>query len=245
MKKAYLFMALFLALATPAFAQEPEPDDEKTEKNAITFINPDRGGAFYLLLGTSSPDVDSLNQRLETAGYSKLSQNFTTVGFGGHAILDKWVVGGEIQGLAEKSSATSTYRTRVNGGYLLVNVGYTVYEKPSLRVFPQAGLGFGTLNLSINETSSPTFDQTLADPKRGAALVNSSMLLNLGIAADGIIAPPESGKGGFWVFGFRAGYLFTIYQDGWRNIEGASSGGPSAGFTGPYLQVVLGGGFYN
>jgi hypothetical protein len=244
-----LIVIILLATTSLAFAQEADTDKQAeangTKENPIIFEDPARGGVFYFIVGSASPDMDALNKRLETAGYSKLSRNFTTYGLGGHAIVDKWVIGGELVGFPETSASNATYATKLSGGYLLVNLGYEVYKKPSLRVYPQVGLGSGSLTLTVNDNSTATFDQTLASPPRGTSMHVNSMILNLALAADGIISPPASGKGGFFVFGFRAGYLITLFQDDWRNSQGAIAGGPSGGFTGPYVEIVLGGGFFN
>lgn len=245
--KFHLFALIFLSVSTAAFAQESDTDGpvNPSASNEIIFEHPDRdkGGLFYLMLGNSSLNMDSLNQRLETAGYSKMNQNFTSIGIGGHALLDRLVIGGEFQGLIEKKVSTGSYRTAVSGGYALVNAGYVMYSKRTLRVYPQAGVGLGTISLNINDSSTPSFDQLLINPKRGTSATNSSILLNFALAADGLIAGEGSGSRRVFVFGFRAGYLWSVSSDGWRNSEGSIGGGPGIGFTGPYLQIVIGGGF--
>lgn len=245
--KPYLFALMLLALSTSAFAQdtknEPADDTEQKTSNEIIFERPDKGGLFYLILGNSSPDMDALNKRLDSAGYPKVNQNFTTIGIGGHALLDKLVIGGELQGLLEKKMSNGTYNTMVSGGYGLVNAGYVVYTKKTMRLYPQVGMGFGTMTMNMNDAATPTFDQLLANPKHGSSVSNSSFLLNFAVAADGILSGSGGGSHSIFVFGFRAGYLWSVSSGDWRNTEGSIAGGPTIGFTGPYLQVVVGGGF--
>jgi hypothetical protein len=57
------------------------------------------GGRGYVVMGTSMLDIDELNTSLSNAGYSELSDNFFTLGGGGHAIINRIIIGGEGHGL--------------------------------------------------------------------------------------------------------------------------------------------------
>lgn len=247
------FCLLTLLIAAPAWAgdfsagAEAEAGEDQKPNTDIRFVKNRHGAVFYLMLGNNSLDLDALNNRLKANGYSIIDKNFVMLGIGGHAVMDDWIVGGELHWMNQQKISSGAYNLYVTGGYLMVNAGYVVRRADSYMIYPMAGVGIGALALNIQSTGSPTFDQTLADPKRGAQLTYNSAVFNIAIAADGFAPLTEAGAGTHvpFIFGFRAGYLFSTSIGGWQSTEGDASGGPSPSFTGPYLQVVVGLGFMN
>ena len=239
-----------LLMAVPARAEDfsmgaeaESAEDQKTNTD-VRFVKNRHGGVFYLMLGNNSLDLDALNSRLSSNGYSTLDKNFVMFGIGGHAVMDDWIAGGEIHWMNQQKTSNGTYDLYVTGGYLMVNAGYVVRRADSYMIYPMAGIGIGTLTINEQSTASQTFDQALTAPK-GGTLTHTSAVFNIAIAADGLapFTKTDNNVNMPFAFGFRAGYLFSTPIGGWQNMNGEASGGPSFSFTGPYLQVIIGLGF--
>jgi len=201
------------------------------------------GGRGYVMMGTSMLDIDELNTSLSNAGYSELSDNFFTLGGGGHAIINRIIIGGEGHGLMADETTTGNYTVSLTGGYGLVNVGYLIFSRGGFHLYPLLGIGGGAIDLKIHEREAPSFDEILDDPKRGSELSTGGFLLNVSIGADHlfILGGDEEGEGGL-VLGLRAGYTFTPIKGDWNMYDMDVGGGPDIGITGPYFHLMLGGG---
>ncbi len=203
------------------------------------------GGMGYSMYGWSTLDIEALNSRLERKGYSSMSDNFFSVGGGGHGIIDnKVILGGEGHGLLGEEVTSGNYKNSVTVGYGFFNVGYIVYSKKQLRLYPLVGLGGGGMNLKIREKpSSLSFDDVLDDPERRVELSTYGFLLNFAVGMDYllILGEDEKGKGGL-VFGLRAGYTLSPLKRAWRMDELEISGAPDMGITGPFIRLMFGGG---
>ncbi len=238
-------------MTTPALAgdislgAEADTGENQAPNTDIQFVKNQHGAVFYLMLGNNSFDLDSLNSRLSANGYSTLDKNFVMFGVGGHAVMDNWIAGGEIHWMNQQRTSSGAYNLYANGGYFLVNAGYVVRRSDNYMIYPMAGIGLGTFSLNIQSATSPTFEQTLADPKRGTQLTYTSAIFNIALAADGLAPVFHTGNGIHvpFTFGFRAGYLFSTPIGGWQSLEGDASGGPTPSFSGPYLQIIIGLGF--
>ncbi len=242
----------FSAETEPAFPESQKFKEAETESvenprpnTDLVFVKNRQGALFYLMLGNNSLDLDALNSRLSSNGYSTLEKNFVMFGVGGHAVMDNWIAGGEAHWMNRQKTTSGAYDLYVTGGYFMVNAGYVVRRADTYMIYPMAGIGFGTLTLNIQSATSPTFDQALANPKSGTQLTHSSAVFNIALAADGLAPVIHTGSSIHmpFTFGFRAGYLFSTPLGGWQSTEGDSSGGPSLSFTGPYMQITMGLGF--
>lgn len=201
------------------------------------------GGRGYFMFGSSIIDIKALNSRLENKGYSKLSDNFISFGGGGHGIINRVIIGGEGHGLIGKETTSGSYKTSLSAGYGFFNLGYLVYSKGDLHVYPLLGLGGGGMSLKIVERGAPSFDEVLDDPKRSAELSTGGFLLNVALGTDYLLKlwGDEKGEGGL-VFGLRIGYTFAPIKGDWEMDGIDISGGPKVGITGPYIRLMIGGG---
>lgn len=202
------------------------------------------GGRGYFMVGGNIIDIKSLNLRLEKKGYSKLSDNFISLGGGGHKIIGKVIIGGEGHGLIGRETTSRSYKTSIDVGYGFFNFGYIVYSTKGLGVYPLLGLGGGGTTLEIVEKETiPSFDDVLNNFKRSAELSTGGFLLNLAVGTDYLLklGKDEKGEGGL-VFGLRIGYTFAPIKGGWEMDGIDISGGPEIGITGPYIRLMIGGG---
>jgi len=108
-------------------------------------------------------------------------------------------------------------------------------------VYPQLGLGAGGFTVDIGSAGTATdFDEVLDDPNRRAELTRGSLLVSLALNATYTLSGANE-AGGFRI-GVQAGYLFAAYSGDWQLDEDALANGPDAGFGGPFVRLLLGGG---
>ena len=205
----------------------------------------ENGGMGYSMFGRSTIDIKDLNARLESKGFSPMSDQFFSVGGGGHAIVNsRWIIGGEGQALLGDEVISGNYKNSLNISYAFFNLGYIVYSIKGLSVYPLLGIGAGGMNLKIAEkVTALTLDEVLADPERGVELSTGGLLLNLAVGIDYLLAlgKDEKERGGF-LLGFRAGYTLSPFKGSWTLDEIEISDAPELGITGPYLSIIFGGG---
>jgi hypothetical protein len=154
------------------------------------------------------------------------------------------IIGGEghllVGDESEAAISSGDYKTSLSAAYGFFNVGYLVYSKDDLHVYPLVGLGGGELWLKIGPHS---FDDILENPQRSAELSTGGFLLNLALGADYLwkLKEDEKSEGGL-VFGLRVGYTFAPAKGEWTADGIDISGGPEVGITGPYIRFMIGGG---
>jgi len=99
----------------------------------------------------------------------------------------------------------------------------------------------GGSTLTFAQIGAETFDDVLANPNRGATLVQASLLLQIGVGIE-VRGGRAVARGGSFV-GLRAGFVVAPVSGDWVFDEGDDlRGGPSASPSGPYLRIVVGGG---
>lgn len=203
------------------------------------------GGMGYSMFGRGTIDIGALNSHLERKGYSGMSDNFFSVGGGGHGMItNRIIIGGEGHTLLGEEVTSGNYKNSVTIGYGFFNVGYIVYSKKQLRLYPLLGLGGGGMNLKIKEKPvSLSLDDILDDPERNVELSTGGFLLSFAVGMDYllILGEDEKGKGGL-AFGLRAGYTLSPFKRGWEMDEIEISGAPEMGITGPFIRFMFGGG---
>ncbi|MBC8179914.1 hypothetical protein H8E88_02210 [candidate division KSB1 bacterium] len=233
--KLYLICLLILSLifSSYAFAQE------KTKKSG--------GGRGYSIMGLSVLNIDDLNSRLKSAGYPEFSNNFFSIGGGGHGIINKLIIGGQGGALLVGEETTKLgkdiFNSTLVGGYGFFDIGYIALSKKGFNIYPMLGVGFGGLTFKIAEDSSPKFDNLLSDPQRSVELNYGGLLLNVSLGVDYLIkfAEDKTGTGGL-IVGLQAGYMLAPFTHDWKMDENDVTGGPDIGFNGPYIKFLFGGG---
>jgi hypothetical protein len=203
------------------------------------------GGMGYSMFGRSTIDIKDLNAKLESKGYSTMSDNFFSAGGGGHRIFASGlIIGGEGHAVLGEEATSGNYKNSVNIGYGFFNLGYIVYSIQELRFYPLFGIGAGGMTFKIAEdVTSLTLDDVLENPRRKAEISTGGFLLNLAVGMDYLLkfGEDEKGKAGM-VLGLRAGYTFSPFKGDWTMDELKISGAPKLGITGPYIRLMIGGG---
>ncbi len=223
------------ALSFAAFSQEQE------EAPAVK----EQGGMGYSIFGNSTIDIANLNSKLESNGYTKLSESYFCVGGGGHSIINKrWIIGGEAYSLLGDESTGADFKASTYIFQGFANIGYIIFSKKGLSVYPLLGLGGGSMKLTFSEkNASYSFDEVLTDPKREATLTAGGFLINLALGLDYYIklGENEEGHGGL-LLGLRAGYTLAPSKGGWGMNDVELSGSPDVFMTGPFVRIIFGGG---
>lgn len=227
-----------LAVGAPsAYAQTAPGDDESAPSERR------EGGAGFFAIGTNVVGISALNDRLESFGYPTFGSAFLSLGGGGYGLVGgRFLLGGEGHGVIRPAQSVQGRRVSVGGGYGLATLGYLAWARGPMRVFPQVGLGGGGFTVDIGSTGEATeFDDVLGDPNRRAELSRGSLLVSLAVTAtyQAFSAPEEAG--GVRI-GLQAGYLFAPLSSEWQLDDHPLSDGPDAGFGGPFVRLLIGGG---
>ncbi len=117
-------------------------------------------------------------------------------------------------------------------------------DKSDFYLYPLIGIGGGGLSLSFKDPAEASFEEVLKDHRRYSVLTTGLLLFHASIGMDWmwIIRSRQHYSGGF-VFGLRAGYIFSATEANW-SIKGnvQAKDGPNIDLSGFYLQLAIGGG---
>ncbi len=205
-------------------------------------------GRGYLLLGGGTLDIGKLNDRLSQNGYSRFSDNFFSIGGGGHGVVRRLIIGGEGFALVTSDNEAfisgKPYKTSLTGGCGFFNLGYTVFRKNTFSIYPLLGIGGGGFVLNITDRTTASFSDVLSSPGRSSQLSSGAFLLSASIGADYLVSPREmrDGRRGGLLLGFRLGYIFAPVTSHWNLDNMEVFGGPKTGITGPFFHFMIGGG---
>ena len=205
----------------------------------------ENGGMGYSMFGKATIGITDLNAKLESKGYSRISDSFFSVGGGGHSISkNKFIMGGEGHILLGETATSGNYKNSINITYVFFDMGYVAYSIKDLRIYPLLGVGMGSMNLKIAEKATAlSIDDVLENPNREVELSTGGFLLNLAIGIDYLLnfVKDETGRGGM-LLGIRVGYTLSPSKGSWTTSDIEISGAPDIGITGPYIRFMIGGG---
>ena len=136
-----------------------------------------------------------INTSLANAGYSKFSDKLFSLGGGGHAFINKLIIGGNggaiIGGEESGTNTNGNFKTSLTAGYGFFDIGYVLHSKGGLTIYPLIGLGAGGVSLQIAESAVPTFNDVLANPKRGARLSTGGFLVSFSMGVNYLMSFEE------------------------------------------------------
>ena len=200
-----------------------------------------RRGVGGFMFGVNAASFEDLKDELTKKGFKELGARNTLFGGGGYGVVEgKFVLGGEGAGFSQDVSS-DTLKATVKGGYGFFDVGYVIYSRGNLMIFPFLGIGGGGVELRIAERgATPTFGEVLEDPGREVVLSTGSILFQVGFGMDYLLPLKEDGGG--LLLGLRAGYILAPTKADWRMADRDVLGGPDARLTGPYICLTFGGG---
>lgn len=203
----------------------------------------------YGQFGWQQLSLTSLNSSMSDAGYSSLSTDYFTGGGGGHLSLERVVLGldGDVAWNVAKQNtlAGNTYKSWIMAVRLSGIIGYLVYTREHLDIFPYLGVGYSQMNLTIQNTQEESFNNFLTNPQRGAWLNSSSFVLTTGVQLMFRVPLISFGNAiGGLLLGGKLGMNFGLGGDNWTSGSVSNTvsvtGGAAATYTGPFAQAVIG-----
>jgi hypothetical protein len=196
-------------------------------------------GRGYLQMGIQEVDLDELNARLAPFGVPTFDEGFFTFGGGGHFEVGRLLLGAEGHALMEQSETTSGFERELSGGTGFFDVGFILIREQNARAYAILGLGAGGMVLQTWERSLPSFDDVMADPRRGSVLTVGGFMAQVSVGADYIarLSPDYAAN-----IGFRAGYLLAPGTDDWRLNGTDLPGGPEVAMEGLFVRFSIGAG---
>ncbi len=201
-------------------------------------------GAGYFSFGPNWIQISKLNAVLTSAGYSPLTSHVVALGGGGFGGKKRLIWGGEGFGFSSGSVTAHSNEIRLGGGYGLFNLGYLLYKRPRLGLYPLLGFGGGGFSLQIASQNKPaSFEALLQKPEGNLQLTSGEFLLNVGVGFYTLLATPKRPDriGGF-LLGIRVGYLISAFRSNWTAGNEEIPNSPEAPFAGPYIHFMIGGG---
>jgi hypothetical protein len=225
-----------IALSTGA-VDEPKCEPCERDKDAVE-------GAGAFLVGAGLFDFSSLNNHLAANGYDRLSSVMPIIGGEGHAVFTSgFVAGAHGGGLLGASGHGPGVRTRLSGGFGMVDLGFAPVRTRDVLFSITGGIGGYGLSLGIGDDQSASFDSVLAKPGRSVSLSQGGLLVGLRLGLDFRVpvGHVERGRRGFFTLGVRVAGLYGPPIGDWQISEGGkATDGPPASLTGGYAALAIG-----
>ncbi|MCC6012643.1 hypothetical protein LM594_06750 [Candidatus Caldipriscus sp.] len=181
------------------------------------------GGFGHFNLSLRFPQISELSNYLRDKGYGELKGYFVSTGGSGYGVIEKVLIGGEggsfIGASVRSESLKRTARI----------VGYLLYSNKRFNFYGILGIGGGSINITLIEDYSGSFDSAFVNPPRTAKFSNGSYLIKASLQGDVSLYGLS--------LGLKVGYSHAL-GGGWNVV-----GGPRASAGGPFLNIIVGGGF--
>lgn len=115
-----------------------------------------RGGASFWMLGESSiQNANTIEWALRNRGYPAPDFNGVSRGGGGYGQIGRLLIGGSGEGTGARGES-DVHQSAVGAGSGMGNVGWLLFERGGLRVYPLIGVGVSDTGVSVqpkNKTS--------------------------------------------------------------------------------------------
>ena len=226
---------------------------------AFTFIASRSSAAQSTLTGASGPfhvivlstgvtmmKVDPLNARLVSSQFASLSNGAVSYGGGGYFAVGRALLGAEAQrSIFGEEGLNNGRSNNLHTMQALATVGYAIVTTERLTVFPQLGVSFGRVRLTLRDrtgastsASEPTFDEIVRAPGNESQVDGQHLLYSFGGGADYLTTRRGVSTG--VVIGVRAGLAASPNRATWTRDGERVVAAPDAGADGPYLRVMVG-----
>jgi hypothetical protein len=219
-----------LVLLAPArtSAQKPVPRDS----------TPVRHVEVELQVGGARVHNQTFADALRAHGYPTPETSVLTTGAGTHILLGPVIVGGSVNKLLSRTSTNSQYALETSGGHGQLDLGLMLVSTRTLSVYPVVGFGAGRLTSKLHDRVELSFDQALADPRRGIELKAHSYTYDVGLTIEHS-AQLWSARSGFTI-GVHLGQVGRLGDTQWRFGSSDVPGGTYNSVGGPYARLTFG-----
>ena len=199
------------------------------------------GGGFTI--GYGNADVSAFKSFVpETMG--KFKNDFLVIGGTGHAIINKFVIGGSGFAIATDPIKTDSISASLGGGIGTFDIGYLFFNKDKIKIYSVLGIGGGGLGLQIAKNKNISASKVASDPGQEININHGGFVADVSVHMNIIPAPAYDEKkesyGGF-MFGLKIGYTYSLPSNDWTFSGGDITGGPNFGLSMLYAKLIIGG----
>ena len=189
-----------------------------------------RNGGLYLTQGLRSYNFSSLNNSLESSGFSAAKQLIPFSGAGGYGWIGRFKVGGEGGYFVSKNKQNkATTELQGFGGHFFTS--YLLNPNSVLHFSPLLAVGGESINLFTSKTNSSTdFTQALEQPST-VRLQTGNFYLKTALQLEYKVSRS--------IFVLQVGYQYVPSQD-WQNFDNSLFNAPTSRFSAFFLQFTLG-----
>ena len=232
-----LFFAVFamvlLSFNGAAFGQDNEAKAPKENKQKVS------GGFGFFMPGYGLVDRQALNDFI-VPGSKTFADNGITLGGGGVLMVKNFMFGGEGESFLKQSGSTATQNFTFESGSGKFTLGYVVYGKKGILLYPKLGIGGYNHSLTVvDKSASNSADSILVGGFPGTLLTNKGTLFSAGLGFDWMPGFDETAGSGI-VLGFEAGYNMSIKENDWESFGNNLRGGPALMPDGIYVKLHIG-----
>jgi hypothetical protein len=197
---------------------------------------------FGVALGvTQIAEIDGINTRLVRAGFSELPSVGPHLSLSVPLSIERFTMLTQLRFVRLGGGTDSSALDLYEGTF---SFGYSLTPPELLAVYPFAGIGIGSAELTVG-SPTPTggsFDQALGSARGGLDLSTLALLGTVGIAADWLLARSADHPTRGLFIGLRTGLSAAFVQSDWSlgPAEGNVSDGPAAPMSGWYGEFAFG-----
>ncbi len=232
-------LAILLALGfTSAYAQD-EDDDGNNEATPIEKEGPKHvsGGFGFFSPGFGMQDLGALNTYTKSTAFEG---NGITLGGGGVIMIRSIMLGGEGGSFLTREATTDKLDMQFESGWGKFTLGYVVYGRKGLLIYPKVGIGGSKQTLTLNKLDAvANMDTVFAGAYTGTTMQKNGMFVSLGAGIDWMPGFDETAGSGF-LLGLDFGYNLGLTEQAWQAFGANLSGGPAITPTGIYANLHIG-----
>jgi hypothetical protein len=230
-------LALLLAFScTFAMAQDEDGENEATpvEQDGPKHIS---GGFGYFTPGFGMQDLGALNS---FTGATGLNGNGITLGGGGLVMIKSLMLGGEGSSFLDRDASVGNLNVQLLSGWGKASIGYVVYGRRGLLIYPKVGFGGSTQTLTLDKTNAvANVDSIFAGGYSSTTLQKKGLFMSFGAGFDWMPGFDETAGSGL-VIGFDLGYNLAVSEGNWYALNTKLAGGPSVTPNGVFVNLHIG-----
>lgn len=204
---------------------------------------PSSGGLGFFLPGIHTVKFSELNGSMPEGIPEITNKPFVTTG-AGYGIFYNVVVGGQGGTMHAGSFVKDDVQADLEGEFGFFSLGYVVWNKKGLVVFPTASIGDNTMKIYLHPKDQPnSFSNITSQHSQAVTLLYKRPMLKFALSGVYVLqgAKSDNGSAGL-MLGFEAGYQMPYKKGIWTYDGGTVTGGPEFDPSGFFIQLMIGGG---
>jgi hypothetical protein len=144
------------------------------------------GGFGHFNLSLRFPQISDLSDYLKNKGYGELKGYFVSTGGSGYGVIKRVLIGGESGSFISSSVRNDSLKrtARIDGSFGFFDIGYLLYSNKRFNFYGILGIGGGSINITLIEDYSGSFDNAFDNPPRTAKFSKGSYLIKASLQGD-------------------------------------------------------------